>query len=222
MASKTPTDEGTCDVNAAECALDAERRTAGNGELLSDHDVLCALVTAMVQGNRRWQMVVFPALFAFVLLAGYGFYLIYNLVVDVDKMANSVYLNMGFMSDRMSQISQNLDALTGSVRDISVNLDDLTGTVTAMNANVVTISEQVTTMPPMLEAIRDVNVNIASMDESMASLDTRIGAMAASIQSMNGQMAAITLATQHISGNVSGLNQNIGRPLNFMNQMMPW
>jgi hypothetical protein len=32
----------------------------------------------------------------------------------------------------------------------------------------------------------------------------------------------MTAATQHISGNVSGLNQSIGRPMNFMNSMMPW
>lgn len=193
-----------------------------NGRALSDHEVLSALVTALVQGNRRWQMVVFPALFAFVLLAGYGFYLIYSLVEDVDKMANSVHLNMGFMAERMSQVSQNLDVLTGSVRDISVNLDDLTGTVTAMNTSVVSISGQMGTLPPMLDAMRDVNQRIASMDRSMSSLDARIGIMSASVESMNHQMAAITAATQHISGNVSGLNQSFGRPMGFMNSIMPW
>jgi methyl-accepting chemotaxis protein len=74
----------------------------------------------------------------------------------------------------------------------------------------------------MLDAMRDVNARIASMDRSMSSLDTRIGGMSASVESMNHQMAAITAATQHISGNVSGLNQNIGRPMNFMNSIMPW
>jgi hypothetical protein len=191
-------------------------------QIAFDHDILRALVTSLVQGNRRWQLVVFPSLFAFVLLAAYGFYLIYSLVEDVDKMANSVYLNMGFMSERMGQISQNLDALTGSVRDISVNLDDLTGTVTAMNVTVADISGQMQTLPPMLGAMREVNLRIGSMDESMQSLNGRIGTMNQSVQTMTGQMAAITAATQSIGGNVSGINQSFGRPMNFMNSIMPW
>ncbi len=209
-------------MTLADHSNQAAGKGAAGGHALSDHEVLGALVTSLVQGNRRWQLVIFPSLFAFVLLASYGFFLIYSLVEDVDKMANSVYLNLGFMSERMGQVSQNLDVLTGSVRDISVNLDDLTGTVTAMNASVVGISGQMRTLPPMLDAMRDVNDRIASMDRSMSSLDTRIGGMSASVESMNHQMAAMTAATQHISGNVSGLNQNIGRPMNFMNSIMPW
>jgi methyl-accepting chemotaxis protein len=198
-------------------------RTGANGtSLLTDHDVLCTLVRSLEASTRRWQLVVFPSLFAFVLLAIYGFYLIFNLVEDVDRMADTVYLNMGFMSDRMSQISQNIDALSGTVRDISINLDDLTGNVTAMNATVLTISVQMATMPAMLEAIQDMDFHIQEMQVSMVSMDEGIGAMAGSIQVMNGQMAQITAATQHISGNVSGLNQSIGRPMNFMNSMMPW
>ena len=135
MASKTPTMDDTWDAGTdpeqTAAAEDAER---GNGSrMLSQHDVLCALVTSLVQTNRRLQMVAFPAFVAFVLLAGYGFYLVFNLVEDVHKMAMAVDVNMSFMAGRMSQISQNLDALTGTIRDIAVNLDDLSGTVTAMN-----------------------------------------------------------------------------------------
>jgi methyl-accepting chemotaxis protein len=207
----------TCDTSAEpDCRAGAEHPKPDAGaQMLSDHDVLCALVTSLVQTNRRWQMMAFPAVLAFGLLAAYGFYLVYNLVEDVDKMATAVDINMGFMSGHMSQISHNLDALTGTVRDIAVNLDDLTGTVTGMNV-------KLDTLPPMLEAMRDMDVRIASMDDSMRSMDARAGAMTTSMQTLNNQMAAITAATQHISGNVSGLNQNIGRPMNFMNNIMPW
>lgn len=223
VTSKTPSSKDACDADSPEGAEGSTSKQAGgNGSLLTDQEILCTLVRSLEQSARRWQLIVFPSLFAFVLLAAYGFYLIYNLVEDVDKMADSVYLNMGFMAERMGQISQNLDALTGSVRDISVNLDDLTGTVTTMNATVITISRQMTSMPPMLEAMQDINLHIEAMEASIFSMDGDIGTMTASIQSMNGQMGAMTAATQHISGNVSGLNQSIGRPMNFMNNMMPW
>ena len=214
---KSPTDSGTCDTSTQpKCAggvQDGQRGTGGG--LLSEHDVLCRLVTALVQSNRRWQIVMFPLLFGFSLLAGYAFYLVINLVQDIDTMARAVEVNLGFMSERMAQISRNLDGLTGSVRDISVNLDDLTGTVTSMNG-------KLETLPPMLDSIRDVNIHIGSVDQAVRSLDSRMGTMNQTLHIMNENMARVTAATQHISGNVSGLNQSIGRPMNFMNSIMPW
>lgn len=214
---KSPTESGPCDTSTEPpCAggvQDGQRGT--RGALLSEHDVLCRLVTALVQSNRRWQIVMFPLLFGFSLFAGYAFYLIINLVEDIDTMARAVEVNLGFMSERMAQISRNLDGLTGSVRDISVNLDDLTGTVTSMNG-------KLETLPPMLDSIRDVNIHIGSVDQAMRSLDSRMGTMNQTLHIMNEHMARVTAATQHISGNVSGLNQSIGRPMNFMNNIMPW
>lgn len=212
-----PTVEGACDTNAEpQCETGTQERQNGKKELLlSEHDVLCRLVMALVQSNRRWQIVMFPLLFAFSLLAAYGFYLVINLVQDIDTMARAVDVNMGFMSERMAQISRNLDGLTGSVRDISVNLDDLTGTVSAMNG-------KLNTLPPMLDSIRNVDLRIGSVDQTMRSLDGRMGSINATLHIMNEHMAAVTAATQHISGNVSGLNQSIGRPMNFMNSIMPW
>ena len=223
MAVDTQSEECKSESEGGICSGNAEaRRPSENGGLLSDRDALCTLLSIQQQSNRNWQLVVFPSLLAFILLAIYGFYLIYNLVEDVDKMASSVYLNLGFVAERMTQISQNLDALTGSVRDISVNLDDLTGTVTAMNGTVSTISVHMETLPPMLEAISDLDLRIGSMVSSIQSIEVRVGSMTASMLSMNNQMGAITVATQHLSGNVSGMNQSIGRPMNFMNSIMPW
>lgn len=224
MVDPIPPREGPCNPEDSLCLQHdkKEQGPAGRGEILSEREALCALLTSLQQSNRRWQIVAFPAMFAFVLLATYGFYLIYSLVEDVDKMADSMYRNMGFIADRMNQVSLNLDALTGSVRDISVNLDDLTGTVTTMNVSMQTISTQLQTMSPMLIAMQGMDQRITSMDASMQSLDSGVGAMTTSVQSMNQQMGAMTVAAQMMTGSVSGLNQNIGRPMNFMNNIMPW
>lgn len=212
----SPTVDGGCDTRTEPLCVDGEEPRGGqNGPFPSERDVLCRLVAALVQSNRRWQIVMFPLLFGFSVLAGYMFFLILHLVNDIDTMARAVDVNMGFMSERMAQISRNLDGLTGSVRDISVNLDDLTGTVMAMNV-------KLDTLPPMLDSIRDVDLRIGSVDQTMRSLDGRMGSMNATLHTMNEHMAAVTAATQHISGNVSGLHQSIGRPMNFMNSIMPW
>ena len=80
------------------------------------------------QDTLKWQVVVFPSLGAFFLLAAYGFYLIFHLVGDVNRIADAVEINMDSMAGQMQRVSANLDELTGSVKNISVNLDDLTGT----------------------------------------------------------------------------------------------
>ena len=117
MAVDTQSEERNSEAKERICSGDAEAGGLPNLEgALTDREVLCALLSTMQHSSRNWQLVVFPSLFAFILLAGYGFYLIYNLVEDVDKMANSVYLNLGFVAERMTQISLNLDALTGSMQ----------------------------------------------------------------------------------------------------------
>ena len=95
-----------------------------------------------------WQVVVFPAMTAFFILAAYGFYLIYNLVDDVHRIADSVGINMSIMAGQMQQVTLNLDELTGSVHSISVNLDDLTVRVRNMGETMEIISGNVETLQP--------------------------------------------------------------------------
>ena len=52
----------------------------------------------------KWQVVVFPAMGAFFLLAAYGFYLIYHLVRDVNRIADAVEINMESMACQMEQV----------------------------------------------------------------------------------------------------------------------
>ena len=41
------------------------------------------LSMAFETSARRWELIVYPSLFAFILLAAYGFYLIFSLAKDV-------------------------------------------------------------------------------------------------------------------------------------------
>ena len=195
---------------------------SGESQDASERGAIRELVCSMQASNRRLQLIVFPSVFAFALLAAYGFYMVSSLVEDVDKMATSIYLNMGFMAERMNQISNNLDELSGSVREISVNLDDLTGNMRIINGTLLKISEHVETLPPMLATMQSMDSSVRALDASVGSMDVNVGKMTTSVQSMNQQMAALTATTQHIGANVSGMNQSFGRPMSFMNSFMPW
>jgi methyl-accepting chemotaxis protein len=159
---------------------------------------------------------------AFLLLTGFGFFLVYNLMGDMRRVADAIEINMETMASQMLQVSGNLDELTGSVRNISVNLDDLTGSVKNMGDTLVLISDDVDTLHPMLSNMGEIKVSLRIMDQHMDDMNQNIDIMNGQIGSMTNLMSSMTAATHYINQNVSGMNQNIGRPMSFMNSMMPW
>jgi len=82
------------------------------------------LSNAFRASAKRWEMIVYPSLFAFILLAGYGFYLIYSLTQDAHQMAKN-----------MQQISNNMVTISENVRVISVNTNEQTAAMRGMNAS---------------------------------------------------------------------------------------
>ena len=77
---------------------------------------------------KRWEMIVYPSLFAFILLAGYGFYLIYNLTEDAHQMAKNmqdISNNMIVVSESMIAVSQNTNRQTAAMQDIVVNMQNM-------------------------------------------------------------------------------------------------
>ncbi len=138
------------------------------------------LSAAFENSARRWELIVYPSLFAFILLAGYGFYLVYSLAKDVHYLAISVDTNMTVLAGNMQSVSDNMGQLTRHVNDM--------------------------------------NQTIASIDRSVGTLDP----MLSNIQQMGRSMESMSWATNNMRGDMSVLNQNIGRPMSFMNNVMPW
>jgi hypothetical protein len=100
------------------------------------------LSRAFESSARRWELIVYPSLFAFIILAAYGFYLVFSLAKDVHYLAISVDSNMTVMSSNMQVLSED---------------------VGHMSQNVESISRDVGTLEPIL-------TNISSMDKSMQSM----------------------------------------------------
>ena len=118
-----------------------------------------------------WHIVVYPAMIAFFILAGFGFYLIYNLVGDIHRMADSVGINMSAMAGQMQRVSSNLDELTGSVHSIAVNLDDLTVRIHDMGDTMDVISSNVEPLQPMLSNLDAMNISMSLIDGHMGSMN---------------------------------------------------
>ena len=102
---------------------------------------------------RRWELIVYPSMVAFILLAAYGFYLIYNLTHDIADVAESVREmtatvgeDLGEISGKMTQIasataymrpmSQDMRAMSGSINEMNTNVSQMQYSVWQLNRNV--------------------------------------------------------------------------------------
>ena len=86
------------------------------------------LSNAFTASARRWEMIVYPSLFAFILLAGYGFYLIYSLTQDAHLIAKNmeqISTNMQVVSLRMEEVSHNTNQQTLAMNDIVSNMHNM-------------------------------------------------------------------------------------------------
>jgi hypothetical protein len=138
------------------------------------------LSAAFENSARRWELIVYPSLFAFILLAGYGFYLVYSLAKDVHYLAISVDTNMTVLAGNMQSVSENMGRLTRNVNEMTLSINS--------------IDTNVGTLEPMLSNMRAIERSLESM----------------------------TWATHYMRGDMSRMNQNISRPMSFVNRVMPW
>lgn len=90
------------------------------------------LSTAFMVSARRWEMIVYPSLFAFIILAGYGFFLIYSLSQD----AHAISEQMITMSRQMETISQNMVIIAQTMDAQNRTMADMAFNVRGMNASI--------------------------------------------------------------------------------------
>jgi uncharacterized protein YoxC len=138
-------------------------------EAISDANAGYARLSEVFESSaRRWELIVYPSLFAFIILAAYGFYLIYNLAKDVHYLAISVDTNMTTLSGNMQNVSENMSQLTANIRAMTVTMDS--------------IDQKVATLEPML-------ANLDSMDGAIQSMTHATHTMGRATQNMQVDMS---------------------------------
>jgi len=104
------------------------------------------LSNAFRASARRWEMIVYPSLVAFIILAAYGFYLIYSLTKDAHQIATNMTAisnNMLVVSERMVVMSDTVEAQSASMREMvtsmhnmNVSMNQMRQDMSVMNYNV--------------------------------------------------------------------------------------
>lgn len=140
---------------------------------------------AFESSARRWELIVYPSLFAFVILAAYGFYLIYSLAKDVHYLAISVDSHMTVLSDNMQNVSENMGQLTANVRSMTVTLDSM--------------DNKVSTLEPML-------ANMTSMDEAIQHMSHATRSMTTAAHHMQADMSRMNYNVGNVGRPMSFMN----------------
>ena len=148
-----------------------ERR--GTPENSQDYSI-DRLSQAFENSARRWELIVYPSLFAFIILAAYGFYLVYSLAKDVHYLAISVDSNMTVLSSNMQSVSTDMHQLQANVHSMSTNVRSMATNLSDINQNVSTLEPMLTNMDSMDRSMRAINHTTHYMRNDVAGMNHNV------------------------------------------------
>lgn len=110
--------------------------------------------------TKRLQILVYPAMVAFFILSAFGFYLIYSLTSDVNRMANTITHMTDSVDRNMSDISDSMD-------DMSVKMDNLVVSTTAMSGDLGSMTKNTIEMVNSINGMRFATYDMAASTNNM-------------------------------------------------------
>lgn len=126
---------------------------------------------------RRWELIIYPSMLAFIVLAAYGFFLIYTLTGDVGRLARS------------------METVTVAMTDVSANMAAVSGNVAYMNGNISSIAMDIGDgtdyMENMLVKMDTMNTNIGVMTVPVYQMSNDMGHMSKNIHDVSSPMKMI-------------------------------
>ncbi len=124
------------------------------------------LATTFENSAKRWEMVVYPAMFAFIVLACYGFYLIFSLTNDVASLARNVTV----LTHSIDRMTTNMDVVSSNMESISstmVSMDSKMGDLEPIRANMEQMNYSTRAMATSADGM---NHHMGSMNHNMRPL----------------------------------------------------
>jgi len=125
-------------------------------ELVLNADSMDRFVKVFEASARRWELVIYPTMLAFVILAAYGFFLIYTLSRDIHTLAEGMDPQMG---EHLTHISDSVAYLSENVRTMTRRMDRMTNTMDDISVKMNAIDN----LDPMLTHMRNMDASIRNM-----------------------------------------------------------
>lgn len=124
-----------------------------------DSETLKQLTKLFERSAKRWEIVVYPSLVAFVILALYGFYLIYSLTSDIHRIARSIDPEMGPNMKQMTvsmaampEILKKMDSMDQTMRGMGYGVHAMANSNQQMNHSMATMTNSVARPMSMINA----------------------------------------------------------------------
>ena len=208
-SAETP--EGISEIKhkASAAKLAASEKILSQGYVADADMALSRLADTFDKSARRWEMVVYPSMFAFILLAGYGFYLIYHLTHDIAVLSHSVTSMATIVSDATPRV-------TSDMRDMSQDMRVMSG--------------EIRTMSFQMEAMKPMSNNIANMTYTMGNLNRSVYGMQRDMGGLNRTISggpfgfmkdALPFQSDAYSTPLPPLPMNAGQPVYIQPMISP-
>nr|VFJ90742.1 MAG: hypothetical protein BECKH772A_GA0070896_1002327 [Candidatus Kentron sp. H]VFJ91807.1 MAG: hypothetical protein BECKH772B_GA0070898_1002127 [Candidatus Kentron sp. H]VFJ98456.1 MAG: hypothetical protein BECKH772C_GA0070978_1002127 [Candidatus Kentron sp. H] len=161
---------------------------------------------------RRWEMIVYPSMFAFIILAVYGFYLVYSLTRDMHTLADSMdpemQPHMDILATNIAKLSKSVDSMSEQVTRMAQSVRNMDGTMTAMNINLTAMRGDVSNISKNMNTMGPVLVNLSEMNTTM--------------HRMNQSIVSMTVTMGKMSRDVGAATHQFVRPMSVINSFFPW
>ena len=92
---------------------------------------------------KRWELIVYPSLLAFIILAAYGFFLVYSLTSDVGRVTKSmesITNNMATVAVNMNKVAANIDRMSADVNSVNTSMKLMVANTHEMNVSMKAIT----------------------------------------------------------------------------------
>jgi uncharacterized protein YoxC len=159
------------------------------------------MLRQMERSSRRWEKMVFPAMIAFLLLAGYGFFMVYSMTRDMSIIAQTIEID--FRQD-VEHIRNDINAMVGQV-------EMMQETMAVISIKMDPLQE----FGPLLAEIKE-------LDDSVGRISGSVDNMDQSVVSMNNSMNSLDDSMYYMGRDVGDMNDSFSSPTKMFKRMMPW
>ncbi|MBT5228796.1 MAG: hypothetical protein HOM11_00835 [Methylococcales bacterium] len=158
------------DLSSPQSAPGYQQNSVLNNDSASKSSAECLdrLAQSFEMSARRWELVIYPSLFAFIILASYGFYLIYNLTNDIHFMADTVHVNMESMTTNINDVSGSMDSMSKNVAHVSMNMSQISGHIETLEPMLYNIDSMRDSLQQMTLATTQMRNDIGLMNQSVS------------------------------------------------------
>jgi len=127
-------------------------------------DCLNNLTNTLQAASKKWEIIIFPSLVAFIVASSLGFYLIFNMVESANKMADAVVSmnnkmdkieeSMIIISKDLTSTQKSIEKMSNQFDSVSLSIVEMNQTINLLNQNIEKINYNMSLITPSVQGIR--------------------------------------------------------------------